>query len=99
MSQLTRVIVDDHRRQAGSHNRSGTVVSDWANLRAPSLASQLLQWIGFGRERWVGCEGAFAGKPAPTGGACVGSRSLLRDFQGYCMSLNQFIFFNPLERL
>jgi hypothetical protein len=41
-------------------------VGDGSALRTLSLASQLLQWIGYGSGRWVGFEDAFAGKPAPT---------------------------------
>ncbi|MNY38100.1 hypothetical protein D3C86_1727010 [compost metagenome] len=36
-------------------------------MRAPSLASQLLQGVGCSREGMVGFEGAIAGKPAPAG--------------------------------
>ena len=45
----------------------GTVAREWLAVRAPSLASQLLQGVGCSREGMVGFEGAIAGKPAPAG--------------------------------
>ena len=54
------------RWQASSYSGSGMAVGDGWALRTLSLASQLLQWIGYGRGRWVGFEDAFAGKPVPT---------------------------------
>ena len=46
-----------------SYRGSNTAVRDWSTLRPSSLASQLLQWIGYGRGRWVGCQAAFCGDP------------------------------------
>jgi hypothetical protein len=45
----------------------GTVAREWLAVRAPSLASQFLQGVGYSREGMVGFEGAIAGMPAPTG--------------------------------
>ena len=45
----------------------GTVAREWLAVRAPSLASQLLQGVGCSREGMVGFEGAIAGTPAPAG--------------------------------
>jgi hypothetical protein len=54
------------RWQASSYRGLGVFVRWLLALRASSLASQLLQWIGCIRQVVVGFEGVIAGRPAPT---------------------------------
>ncbi len=60
-----------HRWQASCHRGMCTPGRTWSAVRPPSLASQLPQGNVYTRKKMVGCQTAFAGRPAPTGGTCT----------------------------